>query len=116
MPSIAHRTIRNTIGRQARRVPAAFVVPASGVTVSIVLAACASMGMAPAKVGDGALTHADGMTLYVFDRDVADGGKSVCNGPCAANWPAFTAMSTATASGDCTAITRDDGGRHWAFP
>ena len=26
-----------------------------------------------------------GMTLYVFDRDA--GGKSACNGPCAANWP-----------------------------
>ena len=31
------------------------------------------------------------MTLYVFDRDTAGSGKSVCNGPCATNWPPLMA-------------------------
>ncbi len=111
MPSTAPRTIRNTIGRQARR-----TLAASGVTVPLVLAARASMGMAPAQGQRRCAHQCRRQTLYVFDRDVADGGKSVCNGPCAANWPVFTAMSTATTSGDCTVITSDDDCRHRAFP
>jgi len=59
-----------------------------------------------------ALVDAKGMTLYTFDKD-AD-GKSACNGPCAANWPAFTATSTATPVG-WTTITRDDGAKQWAY-
>lgn len=81
-------------------------------SASLVLAACASM---PAKVADGALTDASGKTLYTFDKDVASSGKSVCNGPCIANWPAFTAPADAAASGDYTVVTRDDGGKQWAL-
>lgn len=81
-------------------------------SASLVLAACASM---PAKVADGALTDASGKTLYTFDKDVASSGKSVCNGPCIANWPAFTAPVDAAASGDYTVVTRDDGGKQWAL-
>ena len=58
------------------------------------------------------LVDAKGMTLYTFDKD-AD-GKSACNGPCAANWPVFTATSTATPVGWST-ITRDDGAKQWAY-
>ena len=36
---------------------------------------------APAKPVDGTLATPDGMTLYTFDKDVADAGKSACNGP-----------------------------------
>ncbi len=106
MSSLANSTIRSTSRR---------TLAVAGATLSLVLAACASMGMTPAKVSDGALTNAGGMTLYVFDRDTAGSGKSVCNGPCAANWPAFTAMPTATATGDYTVIVRDDGSKQWAF-
>ena len=105
MPSFARKTHPS-----ARR-----TLVVAGVTLSLVLGACASMMTTPATVSDGALTNAGGMTLYVFDRDAAGSGKSVCNGPCATNWPAFTAMPTATASGDYTIVTRDDGGRQWAF-
>jgi len=58
------------------------------------------------------LVDAKGMTLYTFDKD-AD-GKSACNGPCVANWPAFTATSIATPVGWST-ITRDDGVKQWAY-
>lgn len=32
------------------------------------------------------LVDANGMTLYTFDKDVANSGKSACNGPCADLW------------------------------
>lgn len=76
---------------------------------------CASLGGAPAQSVDGALVGAGGMSLYTFDRDPAGGGKSVCNGPCIANWPSLMAGAGATASGDWSIVTRDDGGRQWAY-
>ncbi|WP_298235025.1 hypothetical protein [uncultured Azohydromonas sp.] len=82
------------------------------------LQACASMGgggSAPAMVSGGALVGSNGMTLYTFDRDPAGGGKSACNGPCAANWPPLTAAADARDQGDWSVITRDDGSRQWAY-
>jgi predicted lipoprotein with Yx(FWY)xxD motif len=70
---------------------------------------------APAKPMDGVLTNSAGMTLYTFDKDAAASGKSVCNGPCAANWPPLMAAADSKASGDYTIITRDDGGKQWAY-
>ena len=65
------------------------------------------------KAADGTLTNAAGMTLYVFDKDA--GGKSACNGPCAANWPPLMVVGDATGSGDWTIIVREDGGKQWAY-
>jgi len=79
------------------------------------LAGCASMAGAPAKVADGVLTGPNGMSLYTFDRDTAGSGKSVCNGPCAVNWPPLMAGDMDQASGDYSIITRDDGKKQWAF-
>lgn len=79
---------------------------------ALVLAGCAGT---PAKMDGGALTGATGMTLYTFDRDTAGNGKSVCNGPCAANWPPLIASETAKAAGEYTIITRDDGKKQWAL-
>lgn len=81
----------------------------------VVLGACASMSSGPTRVSDGVLTAPDGMTLYTFDRDAADAGKSVCNGPCAANWPPLMAADGDRAHGDYTIVTRDDGRKQWAF-
>jgi predicted lipoprotein with Yx(FWY)xxD motif len=83
-----------------------------------ILAACSSMPGAtpsPTKVTDGVLTNTAGMTLYTFDKDAAGSGKSECNGPCAANWPPLLAAADATASGDYSIITRNDGTRQWAY-
>jgi predicted lipoprotein with Yx(FWY)xxD motif len=76
---------------------------------------CASTGMAPVETRSGALTNPAGMTLYVFDKDVAGSGKSVCNGDCAAKWPPLTAAAGASASGDYAVIARDDGASQWAY-
>ncbi len=78
-------------------------------------AGCASMAAGPAKVADGVLTGPNGMTLYTFDRDAAGSGKSVCNGPCATNWPPLMAGDMDQASGDYSIITRDDGKKQWAL-
>ena len=83
---------------------------------TFLLGACATAGAAdPASVKDGALVNASGMTLYVFDKDPAGSGKSVCNGPCAKNWPALAAPADAAAHGDWSVITRDDGSHQWAY-
>ncbi len=71
----------------------------------------------PANIGETAkgrtLTNQQGMTLYTFDKDSV--GKSVCNGPCATNWPPFAALANAQPSGGYTIVTRDDGSRQWAY-
>ena len=82
---------------------------------SFTIAASAWAGGAPTKAADGVLTGANGMTLYVFDKDVAGNGKSVCNGPCATNWPPLAAAADATPSGDYSVIARDDGAKQWAL-
>ncbi len=72
-----------------------------------------AFAQAPVKTTDGALTDGKGMTLYTFDKDA--GGKSVCNGSCAANWPPLMAGADAKASGDYSIVTRDDGSKQWAY-
>ena len=69
----------------------------------------------PAKMTGGMLVNTSGMTLYTFDRDVAGSGKSVCNGPCATLWPPAMAAADAKTEGDFTIVTRDDGGKQWAY-
>ncbi len=83
----------------------------------VVLGACSNMpssAPAPAKIADGSLVNSAGMTLYTFDKDAAP-GKSVCNGPCATNWPPLLAGDKDMASGDWSVITRDDGKKQWAY-
>lgn len=75
----------------------------------------ATQSAGPARISDCVLTGSNGMTLYVFDKDAAGSGKSVCNGPCATNWPPLMVMAGENASGDYSVITRDDGKKQWAF-
>lgn len=86
-------------------------------TLSIaLLSGCASMGAsAPAQSMNGMLVGSNQMTLYTFDKDAAGSGKSVCNGPCATNWPPLMASDSDKASGDYSVITRDDGKKQWAL-
>ena len=83
------------------------------------LAACASMtggAMAPyTKVSDGMLVGSNSMTLYTFAKDTAGSGKSMCNGPCATNWPPLLIDGSPTVSGDYSVITRDDGKKQLAY-
>ncbi len=75
---------------------------AAAALLALAVAACAQTPAGPASVTETAkgktLVDSKGMTLYVFDRD--QGGKSVCNGQCATNWPPVMAASGAKADGD----------------
>ena len=80
---------------------------------ALALSACASAPPAPATVADGVFVGANGMTLYTFDKDTASSGKSVCNGPCATNWPPL--MASKAPGADYSVITRDDGKTQLAY-
>ena len=80
------------------------------------LAALASAAVAaPASAVNGVLATPAGATLYTFDKDVANSGKSACNGQCASNWPPLAAQASDAGSGDWSVVTRDDGSRQWAY-
>ena len=103
-----------------------------GIAVALLaLAGCGSSGSDDAAspsssstAADAVLTTADsdlgeivvdaeGMTVYVFDRDTAGSGASACTDACLANWPAVTADDDAPAvdgiDGEVGTIERDDG-------
>jgi predicted lipoprotein with Yx(FWY)xxD motif len=104
---------------------------AASMAVALLVAACGSAAatQAPGGAAAGSTTVAvksiggtsilvDGassMTLYIFASDVANSGKSACNGDCATTWPPLTVASGTTpsagagASGKLGTITRDDG-------
>lgn len=79
--------------------------------LALSFAACA--GGPPPKMAGGVLVDSAGMTLYTFDKDTANSGKSTCNGPCAALWPPVA--PTGNVSGDYSVITRDDGSKQLAY-
>jgi predicted lipoprotein with Yx(FWY)xxD motif len=72
-------------------------------------------GDPPARLADGALVAASGMTLYTFDRDQAVAGTSACNGPCAALWPPLAARAADQPAGAFSLVSRADGAKQWAY-
>jgi len=85
------------------------------ISAAALLFAAGAYADAPAKMSGGVLTAPSGMTLYVFDKDAANSGKSTCNGPCATNWPPLMAAADDKPAGDYSIVTRDDGSRQWAY-
>jgi predicted lipoprotein with Yx(FWY)xxD motif len=90
-----------------------------GLVAVVTLAACASMtgvALAPfTKANDGVLAGNNNMTLYIYTKDVASSGKSVCNGMCATNWPPLLVDGSPMVSSGYSVITRDDGKKQIAF-
>jgi predicted lipoprotein with Yx(FWY)xxD motif len=76
--------------------PLAFVAIAAALVAGTAWAAEPASRAPVAK--DGMFVTAKGMTLYTFDKD-ATPGKSVCNGPCATNWPPALVADDAKAMG-----------------
>lgn len=64
--------------------------------------------------GGPVFAASNGMSLYVFDRDVAP-SVSTCTGACAAAWPPIAAPANATSVGDWTEVARPDGLKQWAY-
>lgn len=93
----------------------------AAVALAVALSAatgCASLRAqgAPAEFSGGVLVdYSKKMTLYTFDKDPGDGSKSVCNGPCAANWPPLVASAADKDVAGFTKVKRDDGSLQWAY-
>ena len=72
----------------------------------------AELSVAETSLGDIVVDSA-GMTVYIFDKDTADSGKSTCSGTCLAAWPAVSTTSEDPTvdgvTGEVSTITRDDG-------
>jgi len=102
--------------------------PASAPAASVGASIAASGGTAESyplgvmtAAGATFLTGEDGKSLYVFAKDTANNGKSVCNATCADNWPAYKAddldevKADASATGKLSIVTRDDGSKQLAY-
>ena len=76
--------------------------------------AFAQMTMGGAKVTPDGLNDASDKPLYFYARDTTP-GKSACNDRCVAAWPPMMAKDTDKDGGDWTVVTRDDGGKQWAY-
>lgn len=92
-----------------------FVATVAISAASMAVSVSAVAADAPAKLAGGVLVAANGLTLYTFDVDKADSGKSACNGPCAGLWPPLTAAMSDQAAGPYGVVTRDDGSRQFAY-
>jgi predicted lipoprotein with Yx(FWY)xxD motif len=64
---------------------------------------------------DGMLVTAKGLTVYTFDKDAANSGKSACTGQCAVKWPPVVASASDKPQGAFSIVVRDDGQRQWAY-
>lgn len=62
---------------------------------------------------NGMLTDKDGMTLYVFDKDV--GEKPACYDDCAAKWPPYLGNEGETLGEGWSLVPRNDATWQWAY-
>ena len=90
-------------------------LPAIALAAAAAFFATASHAQVPIKSANGVMVNPAGMTLYTFDKDMANSGKSTCNGPCAALWPPLMAAAAEPAGGDYSIVKRDDGTQQWAY-
>jgi predicted lipoprotein with Yx(FWY)xxD motif len=67
----------------------------------------------PVKKADGMLVDSSGMTVYTFDKDTANSGKSACSGSCAQNWPPLIVADEPAAP--YSTIKREDGSKQLAY-
>lgn len=59
------------------------------------------------------LTAQNGMTIYVFEKDV--GGKPSCYADCAKMWPAYLAKAGEKMGEGWSVVKRTDGSSQWAY-
>ena len=103
------------VGCAAAATPVPTAAPTAAPTAVPTAAAKATVEAKSVGSVGTVLVAANGLTLYLFGKDVKDSGKSTCSGTCLTNWPALTLAAGATAvagtgvSGKLTTITRDDG-------
>ena len=89
--------------------------------ITVTLAACAGGADIKTssadfiKVNNGILTSSYGKTIYTFDKDQANSGKSECVLTCADNWPPVYVEPGIKLSGDFSSISRNDGQKQLAY-
>lgn len=102
-----------------------FVLAVAGTSLAaMALAGCGSSDSTPAAGSDIGTAKTDlgrivvdgkGLTAYVFDKDVADSGKSTCAAGCAAVWKPITSSSAKPkvdgVTGTVATITGTAGGK-----
>ena len=59
------------------------------------------------------LTGQNGMTIYVFDKDV--GGKPSSYGGCATKWPPYAAKASEKMGEGWATVKRTDGSLQWTY-
>ena len=102
--------------------PPASVAPASPAASVAPSASTGSAGGATIEakpvgtIGTVLVAGSNGMTVYIFTKDVKDSGKSACTGACLETWPALTVPAGAAPTpgtgiaGKLGTITREDNG------
>jgi predicted lipoprotein with Yx(FWY)xxD motif len=96
--------------------PTSVVAGATSTTAPSSVASSSTTVMAATAGGSTVLAGSNGMTVYNFSKDTANGGTSACTGGCITKWPALTvpAGTTPTAASGVTGklgtITRADDG------
>ena len=83
--------------------------------VAVCLLTYSGMLTAQPQVRDGVLTDEAGMSLYIWDNDVANSGQSLCVGGCSLSWPPYAAKEDVKPTGDYAVIVREDGKRQWTY-
>ena len=91
------------------------LIAAATFVATTLVATAAAAASAPAAPVNGVLATPAGATVYTFDKDTANSGKSACNGGCAQAWPPVAAQASDAPSGDWSIVTRDDGAKQWAY-
>jgi predicted lipoprotein with Yx(FWY)xxD motif len=69
---------------------------------------------APVQKANGMLVDSKGMTVYTYDKDTANSGKSACMGQCAENWLPVNAGDAQPVT-PYSAIMREDGTKQLAY-
>jgi predicted lipoprotein with Yx(FWY)xxD motif len=82
--------------------------------LATVFSLSAAAADAPVKKSNGVLVNNAGMTVYTFDKDTANSGKSACSGQCASAWPAVPAGAAPVAA-PYSVVTREDGSKQLAY-
>ncbi|WP_036172552.1 lipoprotein [Massilia sp. 9096] len=90
------------------------ISPACALVLALASVSAHAADPVPLKKSDGVLVDAKGMTVYTFDKDTANSGKSVCTGRCAENWPPVQADAAQPAA-PYSVVTREDGSKQLAY-
>jgi predicted lipoprotein with Yx(FWY)xxD motif len=90
------------------------VLPALACLLGSLTLPLLAAAQAPLKKTDGVLVDANGMTVYTFDKDSVNSGKSTCSGRCAENWPPVPSTE-AQPPAPYAIVTREDGSKQLAY-